>query len=53
MEAESTSGKKKRRTKVKDTVKDTKLLSDDDVYMEDSDVESEGSVIVVARAVRS
>lgn len=52
MEAESTSGKKKRRAKVKDTVKATEILSDDDVYIEDSEMESEGSVIVVARPVR-
>lgn len=53
METESTSGKKKRRGKVKDTVQATKILSDDDVYMEDSDIESEGSVTVVARPMRS
>jgi hypothetical protein len=53
MEAESTSGKKKRSTKGKATVQTTELLSDDDVYIDDSDVESEGSVIVVARTMRS
>lgn len=51
MEAESTSGKKKRRAKAKDAAQASELLSNDDVYMEDSDVESEGSVIVVARAM--
>ena len=51
MEAESTSGKKKRCAKVKDAIQAPEILSDDDVYMEDSDVESEGSVIVVVRAV--
>jgi len=53
MEAESTSGKKKRSARGKDTVQTTELLSDHDACIVDSDVESEGSVIVVARTMRS
>jgi hypothetical protein len=53
MEAESTSGKKKRRKRAKDTVQTTENLSEDDVYIEDPDIESDGSVIVVARSMRS
>jgi hypothetical protein len=53
MEAESTSGKKKRLGGVKDTLQTPKGLSDNDAYIQDSDVESEGSVIVVAGSMRS
>lgn len=53
MEAQSTSGKKKRRARGKDTVQTTEILSDQDGHINDSDVESEGSVIVVARAIQS
>ena len=48
MEADSTSEKKKRRGRAKGTVRVTKILSDA-VHIEDSNLESEGSVIVVAR----
>jgi hypothetical protein len=53
MEAESSSAKKKRRAKVKHAVQATAISPEDDVHMEDSDIESEGSVIVVARPMRS
>lgn len=53
MEAESTSSKKKRSARGKDTVQTTELLSDHDEYINDSDVESEGSMIVIARIMRS
>jgi hypothetical protein len=53
MEAESSSAKKKRRAKVKHAVQATAISPEDDVHMEDSDIESEGSVIVVARLMRS
>jgi hypothetical protein len=48
MKAESTSRKKKRRGGIKDTLQTLRVWSNDDVYIEDSDIESEGSVIVVA-----
>ena len=53
MEAESTSSKKKGSPRGKDPVQTTELLSDHDECINESDVESEGSVIVVARAMRS
>jgi hypothetical protein len=53
MEAESSSAKKKRRAKGKHAVQATEISSEDDVHIEDSDIESEGSVIVVARPMRS
>jgi len=53
MEAESTSVKKKRYGKVKSAMPATENSSDDDLYIEGSDMESEGSVIVVACPMRS
>lgn len=46
MEAESTSGKKKQRGGVKDTLQTPKVWSDDDVYIKYSGIESEGNVIM-------
>lgn len=53
LEAESTSGKKKGRKRAKDTVQAAEILSSDDVHMDGSDIESDGSVIVVARSMGS
>jgi hypothetical protein len=53
MEAESISRKKRRRGGVKDALQTLKAWSNDDVCIEDSDIESEGSVIVVAGSMRS
>jgi hypothetical protein len=53
MEAESLSAKNKRRRGLADGLQTSKVLSDDDQHIDDSDVESEGSVIVVAHTMRS
>jgi hypothetical protein len=53
MEAESSSVRKKRRGGVADRLQTPRVLSDDDVYIDDSEIESESSVIVVAHTVRS
>ena len=53
MEAESSSTKKKRREELEDGVHTSKVPSDNDQYVDDSDIESEGSVIVVVQRIRS
>jgi hypothetical protein len=53
MEAESLSAKNKRHRGLADGLQTSKVLSDDDQHIDDSDVESEGSVIVVAHTMRS
>ena len=53
MEAESSSAKKKQRGGLADGVQTPKVPSDDDQYIDDSEIESEGSVIVVAHRIRS
>lgn len=53
MEAEGTSAKKKRLGEVKTAAQATGTSSDDDMDIDGSDVESERSVVVVSRSMRS
>lgn len=53
IEAESSSAKKKRRGELADDLQTPKVSSGDDQYIDNSEIESEGGVIVVAHTIRS
>lgn len=53
LKAESTDAKKKRHVAIQNAKQATENSSDDDLYIEGSDIQPNGNVIVVARPMRS